>query len=166
MNETTCTRPIGYWLRRADQLMTARAHEAPAANDVSRTDWQVLNLLHDAGSRATQERLLDTLRSFVDSAHLDEIVSRLMHRGWLAFVETSPAEPAHLQFTPEGRRRYRAIAARQRQVRRQTLEGVSEEEHATFVRVLQRIVANLETTPPAPRRRQGMRDRLRATIFG
>ena len=52
------------------------------ANGVSRTDWQVLNMLYEAGG-ASKERLFETMRTFVDAAGLDEIIARLTNRGWI-----------------------------------------------------------------------------------
>jgi hypothetical protein len=45
-----------------------------AAKGVSRFEWQVLNLLHEAGE-ASRERLFETMRTFVDASGLDTILN-------------------------------------------------------------------------------------------
>jgi hypothetical protein len=47
-------RPIGYWLKEADRLITERVNAVQAANGVTRTQWQVLNMLHEGDSRQSR----------------------------------------------------------------------------------------------------------------
>jgi hypothetical protein len=74
--------PIGYWLKRADNLLTEQINKAQAAHGVSRSDWQALNKLNERGS-ASKERILESMRTFVDAPSLDEIITRLIGRGWV-----------------------------------------------------------------------------------
>jgi hypothetical protein len=41
--------PIGYWLERADELLTARIDEAQRENGPTRLSWQVINVVHERG---------------------------------------------------------------------------------------------------------------------
>jgi len=59
--------PIGYWLKQADNLITQHINRVQAANGVSRFEWQVRNLLYEAGA-ASRERLFETMRTFVDAS--------------------------------------------------------------------------------------------------
>jgi DNA-binding MarR family transcriptional regulator len=132
--------PIGYWLKQADNLITEQVNQAQAAHGVSRFGWQVLNTLYEAGPMS-RERLFELMRTFVDSAGLDEIITRLIERGWVEQNENSAGE---FQLTQEGQRCYGDIFAAQKEVRLRAMQGVSEEEYATVIRVLQRIVNNLK----------------------
>ena len=136
-------RPIGYWLRRADTLLTHQIDKAQAANRVSRVEWQVLNMIGEAGS-VSKERIFETMLAFVDAPGVDEIVTRLVGRGWAEQTETSRPGTVEFQLTEEGRRWHSVILAMQKEVRRQAMQGISEEEYATVIRVLERIVSNLE----------------------
>ncbi|MCE7988563.1 MAG: hypothetical protein DYG89_45990 [Caldilinea sp. CFX5] len=50
MTETTKSeQPIGYWLKRADQVLTEAINNVQAVHNFTRTDWQVLNLLREKG---------------------------------------------------------------------------------------------------------------------
>jgi len=136
-------RPIGYWLKRADALLTEQIDKAHAANGVSRLDWQVLNILNET-STASKERIFETMLAFVDAPGVDEIVTRLVGRGWAEQTETSRTGTVEFQLTQEGRRMHGVILATQKEVRRGVMQGISEEEYATVIRVLQRLVSNLE----------------------
>lgn len=52
--------------------------------------------------------------------------------------------PARFQRTGEGQRQHGIVLATQKEVRRRAMQGISQEEYVTVVRVLQRIVSNLE----------------------
>jgi DNA-binding MarR family transcriptional regulator len=135
--------PIGYWLKRADNLLTERINEVQTANGVSRSDWQVLNLLNDSGS-ASKERIFETMRTFVDAPSLDDILTRLMGRGWVEPGGVTDGGTAAFQLTEAGRRQHAVILATQKEVRQRAMQGISQEEYTTVIRVLQRIVSNLE----------------------
>jgi hypothetical protein len=53
-------RPIGYWLKRADNLRTERINRAQTENGVSRSEWQVLNILKENG-RTSYQQHFDTI---------------------------------------------------------------------------------------------------------
>jgi len=135
-------RPIGYWLKRADTLLTTQIDKAQASNGVSRFDWQVLNMLNELG-RASKERIFETILAFVDAPGVDEIVTRLVGRGWAEQTEISRPGTVEFQLTQEGRRMHGVILSTQKAVRQRAIQGINEEEYATVVRVLKRIVTNL-----------------------
>jgi len=137
--------PMGYWLKRADTLLTQQIDEAQAANGVSRVEWQVLNMIGDAGS-VSKERIFETMLAFVDAPGVDEIVTRLVGRGWAEQSEISKQSTVEFQLTEEGRRQHGVILATQKEVRQRAMQGIGEEEYATVVQVLKRIVNNLRET--------------------
>lgn len=136
--------PIGYWLKKADEALTTRINEAQQANGLTRTDWQVLNLLHEV-AMATREQLADTLQPFVDADALGTLIERLVRRG---LVEGEGSATAGYRLTDQGRRVHEAALMTQKEVRRQAVQGVSEADYATTIRVLQRLVENLTSGDP------------------
>lgn len=132
-------RPIGYWLKRADNLLTEQINKAQTENGVTRSEWQVLNLLMENG-RATHAHLFNTMSTFIDSGELDTILNNLMERGW---VQTD--QDATFALTEAGRQQHAIILARQKEVRQRAMQGISQEEYLTVLRVLERLVNNLET---------------------
>ncbi|MGE0040955.1 MAG: MarR family winged helix-turn-helix transcriptional regulator [Vicinamibacterales bacterium] len=137
-------RPIGYWLKRADEVITRHVNATQAAHGVSRAEWQVLNTIHETGG-VSRARLAETLRPFVDADGVDAILARLEGRGWTA-CSTVEAGAVGIHVTPAGRRAHETIHAAQVEVRRRAMDGVDEADYRTVIRVLQRLVANLE--PP------------------
>jgi len=135
--------PIGYWLKRADSLLTEQINQLQARHGVSRTDWQTLNLLNESGS-SSKERLFESMRTFVDAAGLDEILSRLSQRGWIERGPVSGSGTSEFQLTAEGRRQHTVILATQKEAREKAMRGISAEEYATAIKVLKQIVSNLE----------------------
>jgi DNA-binding MarR family transcriptional regulator len=134
--------PIGYWLKQADNLLTEQINKAQATHAVSRFDWQVLNTLHEIGS-ANRERIFEIVRTFVDAAGFDAIMSHLIERGWVELSRVAGSDLQEFQLTKEGQRQYEVIFTTQKEVRQRAVQGVSAEEYATVIRVLQRIVSNL-----------------------
>lgn len=135
--------PIGYWLKQADNVLTEHINKAQAAHGVSRSDWQVLNILHETGS-ASRERIFESMRTFVDAPRLDEIIAHLMGRGWVEQSGAADQGTVEFQLTEEGQRQHGVILATQKEVRRRAMQGISQEDYMVVIRVLQRIVSNLE----------------------
>ena len=131
--------PIGYWLKQADELLTRRINEAQRANGLNRTDWQILNVLQEAGS-ATDEQLATSLQPFASAAALREAVAALSQRGLVA--GHGSADDGYT-LTMQGERIYETALASQKEVRQRSMKGISEVDYATTVRVLQLIVENL-----------------------
>jgi DNA-binding MarR family transcriptional regulator len=130
--------PLGYWLKRADELLTKRIDEAQRSNGLTRLEWQVLNVIHDKGT-ARREDLVDALRPFADAATIDSVVLALVAR---EIVSGSAA--AVFTLTKAGLELFEKALAAQLVLRQQAMTGISDEEYSVVVNVLERLVANLE----------------------
>jgi len=62
----------------------------------------------------------------------------------MALRENDGRGIAELELTGEGKEGHRTIFSLQSEVRKRALQGISPEEYATVIEVLQRIVGNLE----------------------
>lgn len=140
--ETRPNLPIGYWIKQADNLLTEAINKAQATHGVSRSDWQVLNMLQETG-RTSREQIYETMRAFVDATTFEGILTRLAQWGWVEETPLAAGSTLALQLTEEGLRRHEAILATQQAVRRRAMQGVSEAEYMTAIHVLQRIAKNL-----------------------
>lgn len=130
-------RPIGFWLKAADQAITARVDAAQRADGVTRLEWQVLNTISRAARRSPDE-IVEALRVFLDRPALDAVLTSLRDKGW---IDADAGGAVGL--TEAGRQAHARILARQEEVRRQLMRGISAEEYETVLRVLKQIVANL-----------------------
>lgn len=135
-------RPIGYWLKRADEAITHSVNEALGGLGLTRLHWQALAIIRGSGM-ATAQHLQREMRDFVGPAELDGILGSLEARGWLS-RRPDPGGSAALELTGAGTRGHADALEIQAETRRRTMAGVSEDEYRTLVQVLQRIVANLQ----------------------
>ena len=134
------SRPIGFWLRRADEAITKHADHALSRLGLTRLQWQVLHSLHESAT-TTERMLADTLRSFADPARLGDVLAGFETEGWLTRDATGTGT---LALTEKGRAGHAAAFEVQGEVRRRAAQGISAEEYTTVLRVLERMVANLE----------------------
>ena len=134
-------KPIGYWLKHADNVVTEHIDRVLSENDFTRSRWQVLNIVYQAGT-VTRSDVLDTMQTFIDARQLDEIIEEFVEEGWL--VKHGEEEGAHLTLTEAGKAQRETIFKVQSEVRRRTMQGITEREYATVIDVLERMVSNLE----------------------
>lgn len=131
--------PIGYWIKKADEVLTARINEAQEANGLTRTQWQVLNFLQETSS-AARDHILEVLHPFGDADRIGSAIDSLTQRG---LVETDDPETGTLRLTAQGQALHATALAVQKQIRLQAVQGITEADYVTTVRVLQQIVTNL-----------------------
>jgi hypothetical protein len=130
--------PIGYWLKRTDEELTKHINDTQTSNGVSRSQWQILNAIHELGS-ATKEQLFETMRTFANEIELEKILVELSSQGWL--VQT---DKGVFQLSNEGRLKHQVILGSQKEIRQRAMQGIREEDYTTVMSVLQRMVENLE----------------------
>lgn len=126
--------PIGYWLKRTDELLTKRINDTQTSNGVSRSQWQVLNSIYESGV-VTRGQLFEVMKTFVSEAELEQILADLSGRGWLV-----QNDEAVFQLSDEGRAKHQKILELQKKVRQRAMQDISEEEYTTVISVLQRLV--------------------------
>jgi DNA-binding MarR family transcriptional regulator len=134
--------PIGYWLKHADQVITEHVDRVLRNNGFTRSSWQVLNIIYEAGT-ITRSGVFDTMQTFIDAPQLEEIVEEFVQEGWLV-VKRGEGDAAELVLTNAGKAQRDSVFKLQSEVRRRAMQGISEQEYATVINVLQRMVKNLE----------------------
>ncbi|MFE9481777.1 MarR family winged helix-turn-helix transcriptional regulator [Streptomyces spororaveus] len=130
-------KPIGYWLNRTDQALTASMDAALADFGLTRLGWQVLNAVKD-DPRATDSAVRTALATGADTAALDSAVASLLAGGWV----TRP-RPEGLALTDDGRAHLAEVGARVADFRELSATGITREEYVTAVTVLERMTRNL-----------------------
>lgn len=104
--------PIGYWLKKADEVLTTRINEAQEANGLSRTEWQILNILNETSS-ATKSQIVEALLPFGDAKMLGSSIDSLIDRG---LVEEEGPETNKLRLTTQGQTLHAGALEVQRKV--------------------------------------------------
>lgn len=130
--------PIGYWLRRVDELLTEQSNAALAERGFTRLGWQLLNSVAEAGTLG-REQLHGTLAPFATPDELDVLAAGLAESGWI--VASGAYEG--LTITDAGREERERLLQLQQAVRSRAFAGVSAEEYAALIDVLQRVAQNL-----------------------
>ncbi|PWW25215.1 DNA-binding MarR family transcriptional regulator [Geodermatophilus normandii] len=138
-------RPVGWWVKRLDELLERGLDDVVAAEGLSRRHWQVLDSL--ASGPSTRRELATALTSFATPGRVDGVVADLAARGW---VEEGAGR---LALTSDGRAAHGRLAGAVAAFRRRVAEGLSAEEYAATVAGLARMVANLEREAPGQPRR-------------
>ena len=142
MDETSRPRlPIGYWLKRADQLITERIDEVQRVNGLNRSEWQILHTLEESSSASTQQ-LIELLQPFRTQEEVVSILQQLNERGLIQFEDSDGTRQCRL--TSQGKSLHETAFSQQQKIRRQAVAGIRPEDYETTIRVLQQIVGNLE----------------------
>ena len=139
--DVTKHKPIGYWLKHADEVITEHADRALRDNGFTRSRWQALNTVYEADT-ITMSGVFGTLQTFINARQLEEIVEGFVQEGWL--VKRGEGDAAELTLTDAGKSQRETVFKLQSEVRRRAMQGITEEEYATVIDVLQRMVKNLE----------------------
>lgn len=134
------SRPLGFWLRAVDALLTREFDTAFADEGVTRRDWMLLNALSGDTDPELAERL----------ARRPKRLRGLEKRGWAE--ETGDGTWV---LTDEGRAARKRLAGVVDGIRRHVAESVPPEDFATTLASLEAIARELGWDEAAPRHEHG-----------
>ncbi|MEX0173769.1 MarR family winged helix-turn-helix transcriptional regulator [Streptomyces sp. LMG1-1-1.1] len=135
-------KPIGYLLNRTDEALTRVMDGTLAEFGLTRVAWQVLNLVGE-GDGTTDTEVHSVLSANADTPTLTTAVDTVLADGWA----TRPA-PGRLALTPDGSHRLTEVASHVAAFRTRSVDGITTDEYRTAVRVLERMIENLEGPRP------------------
>lgn len=127
-------RPLGYWIKEIDRRIEADFGRLFAEEGLSRRYWQILDTV--ARADISPGELDAALTPFAPTVRpqLDDLI----HRGWVAEPRAGV-----VAITAAGRAAHDRVAGRVRSLRARVAEGLSEQEYATLVTLLERVAGNL-----------------------
>ncbi|MFE7552153.1 MarR family winged helix-turn-helix transcriptional regulator [Streptomyces gardneri] len=139
-DEALATQPIGYWSGLAHTAVTRHLRDAMARIDVTQPQYWVLNRVNGGPAAPSREEVVGQLTPLADGPHeIARVVDQLLHRGWL---RTDDTHTLHLTEPGEAARvRLRSLVT---ELRAEVHEGISDEEYVAALKVLRRMVANIE----------------------
>lgn len=139
-DDMLATQPIGYWSGLAHRAVTRYLRDAMARIDVTQPQYWVLNCVNAGPEVPSREEVVLQLTSLADGPYeIARVVDQLVHRGWLRI---DAGECLHLTDAGEAARvRLRELVT---ELRAEVHEGVSDEEYVAALKVLRRMVANVE----------------------
>lgn len=130
--------PIGYWLEKADMLLTDHIEEVQRACGLNPVDWQVLSLVQER-PRIQRIELIELLSMFGGDQVIESRLQLLKVNNLLIVTDESIYE-----LSERGQEVYQRAHQGQQEVRQRAVEGISEEDHLITLQVLQRLVTNLD----------------------
>jgi DNA-binding MarR family transcriptional regulator len=140
----TANLPIGFWLKKVDQLLTDQINQIQARNGLTRLEWQTLNTLHEKEG-VGQEALHTILAPFTDRATLSKILGRFSELDWLDMTNDDAGTSIY-RLKSEGKQQHQKVFKAQQEIRELAMKEINAEAYATVIRTLQQMVTNLEAT--------------------
>lgn len=145
----TDSRPLGYWLKLVDSLISEQFANSLEEHGVTRRQWQLLNVL--SLGPATGGELTAALAPFFGEAQAEdeptspsEHLAELVESGWIA-------EEGHtFTLTERGAVSLDRLTEIVDEMREESSSGISAEEYATTVESLKKMAMNLGWDPDKP----------------
>jgi|SRR5699024_2932474 len=133
------TRPIGWWLKEADAAINSAFDHAVGSRGADRRTWQILSTLGQH-PHSTAE-LSHALASFDSADMIVERLQELQNRSWVE------SEGDSWQLTAAGDAERAALATEVGQIRRRVAAALPEEDYATLIGLLDRLVTAVTAQP-------------------
>ncbi|WP_019631526.1 MarR family winged helix-turn-helix transcriptional regulator [Actinomadura atramentaria] len=136
--EELAAQPIGAWSGEAYRRVVGALREQLAVERLTQPHWWTLNHVAGKPGEWTRAALIARLRPYDDQGtDFQRVFDDLVKRGWVVENE------GRLTLTAEGEAGRVRARVRNLRVHKQTHAGIGEEEFATTIDVLRRMVANL-----------------------
>lgn len=138
-------RPIGFWLALVDRLMNEQFESTLDEHGVTRLQWQMLSLVSDAPVTPIElEQALTPFVSGLEAAVVTDQLEELLDSAWVE------RQNELLALSERGRTSFTRLGEVVERSGQQIAEGVSPEEHAQTLAVLERMARNAGWTEPTP----------------
>lgn len=126
--------PIGYYLKKADNLLTESINKIHSDFGLTRTEWQILNSINDG---VDKNIILSQLSEFASIGQLNELISELTTR---KLVIQTPL----LKLTDKGEEIFKKCLQKQTVFRQKSMQNISEKEYSQLIASLEKIIDNLK----------------------
>ncbi len=133
--------PIGYWSWAAHEAVVTHIRGMLGELGLTQPQWWILSQLAESPEGRDRTELAAFLQGYlaVGAVGIHDEVEALAGRGLLA-----AREDRLLHITPEGAALQAEAAVRQRTVREQIHDGITDEEYIRTLKVLQRMIHNVD----------------------
>lgn len=135
-------RPIGFWLKLVDLLITEEFARSLEEHGVTRLQWQLLNVLGSGPATAEDlSRMVAPLaaQQTVTDEPTDprELLGELVESGWVSLTEE------RYELTERGTSSLETLGAVVEKVRLKAVNGIAAEEYQAAIHTLERMATNL-----------------------
>ena len=129
--------PLGFWTARAGEAIRTRTRGALADLGVTQPQWWVLHQLSLHRDGVDRTELVDTVGPNETPQAIEDAIDTAQQHGWLTCDGTT------LRSTESGTAVFTRCAAVQVQLQAERTRGISDEDFATTITVLQRTIDNV-----------------------
>lgn len=128
--------PIGYYLKNADRLLTEGINHIHREMGITRTDWQILNSIHE-NDKIDLQKIAELLTAFADKETISNAISALEKRHLIVGNQ-------FLSLTEEGKKLFETCLQKQKAFRQKSMEGLTQEEYVQTISFLEKLIDNLK----------------------
>lgn len=129
--------PIGFWTIRAGEAIRARVRGALEEIGVTQPEWWVLHQLSRYPDGVDRALVVDTIGSNDTPAVIESAIDAALAKGWVH------ADGARLRQSEAGTAQFDRAVDVQKALQEERVQGITVEEYATTISVLQRTIANV-----------------------
>lgn len=130
-------KPIGHLVKQVDILLTNGIDNIQQAFGLTRTGWQVIHTISITGS-IDNSGLSAVMQPFINEEQMQSLLQQLISAG----VICPPSNNTFL-LTEKGTQLHRECFEAQKIFRKKLVKNVTEQEYATTIQTLQKMIANL-----------------------
>lgn len=127
--------PIGYYLKKTDNLLTEGINQVHKALGITRTDWQILNSINE-NVQLDRRELGNLISEFASEGAINEAISVLIDRHLIQ-------DSGYFSLTDKGRDLYQTCLQKQKEFRQKAMKDISEQEYFQTIATLEKIIHNL-----------------------
>ena len=127
--------PLGYYLKKADNLLTEGINDIHKEHGIDRTQWQILNSLNENDS-IDRNKIIDVLITFADKETISNTIEKMINSELIK-------EDGQLKLTEKGTDVFNTCFQKQKGFRHKSMNNLSEQEYLQTITTLEKISANL-----------------------
>ncbi len=128
--------PIGYWIKKADELFTKGINEIQSKFGLTRTKWQIINSIRD-NEEMTKKELFDLMEPFTNKKEVEEL---LLKFSWDNLIDI---EKDKIRLTDDGIKFHTECLEHQKIFRQKCMQDIPEKDYQVTLEVLKKLVNNL-----------------------
>lgn len=128
--------PIGYYLKKADNLLTEGINSIHNEFGIKRLDWQILNTINE-DVEMDRQKLSETLLEFATQDQINSTVDILSEKQFIK-------DEKFLSLAEKGKTIYQKCVARQKEFRQKAMRNITESEYIQMTTTLEKMIKNLE----------------------
>ncbi len=128
--------PIGYYLKKTDNLLTEGINNIHKEFGITRIVWQILNSINE-NAEINRQKITELLSEFANKETISDAISTLLDRQLIR-------EEKYLSLTKKGEVLYQTCFQRQKAFRQKATENITEQQYLQTIETLEKIIDNLK----------------------